>query len=358
MPADLTTLCVLPDISIRDAIGQMDSNRSGIVLIVDVKRELLGTITDGDVRRAVLADIDLDSPVHVLLAQKHDSPYAEPITAPADAERSLLLGLLQQHSISHIPLLDQTKKVVGLATRDEFLPNEDSSVQAVIMAGGIGSRLSPLTDTIPKSMLPVGDRPMMERIVEQLRDTGIKHVNLAVHHQSERIAEHFGDGQDFGIEISYVTEDRPLGTAGALGLMRPPEDTVLVINGDILTQIDFRAMLAYHKEQKAELTIAVRNYAIQIPYGVVETEGTSVEGLVEKPLFQKLINAGIYLLEPYVFQFIPNYERCDMTDLIQSVLNEGKSVAAFPIHEKWMDIGEHSEYLQAQEYVKTMETKP
>lgn len=356
MNTDLTTLCVLPDVKIREAIGQMDKNRSGIILVVDAERRLLGTVTDGDVRRAVLAEIDLELPVETLLAQKQGSNYAQPITAPADAERSLLLGLLQQHSISHIPLLDQDHRVIGLATRDEFLPDEDSSVQVVIMAGGTGSRLSPLTDEMPKPMLPVGDRPLMEHIIEQLRDTGIKHVNLAVHHQSERISDHFGDGHDFGIEISYVTEDRPLGTAGALGLMKTPQGTVLVINGDILTQIDFRAMLAYHREQKSDLTMAVRRYEFKVPYGVVETEGTSVKRLVEKPLIQNLINAGIYLLEPYVYRFIPNGERCDMTDLIQCVLDEGRPVAAFPIHEPWMDIGEHSEYLQAQEFVKYMDS--
>lgn len=356
MHTDLTNLCVLANASLREAIGQMDQSRSGIVLVVDTDQKLLGTVTDGDVRRAVLADVDLNGSVDSLLVQKVGSVYAHPVSAPADTERSLLLGLLQQHSISHIPLLDQDQRVVGLATRDEFLPRDDSAVQAVIMAGGTGSRLSPLTDETPKPMLPVGDRPLMERIVEQLRDTGIKQVKLAVHHRSEKISEHFGDGQKFGIDISYVTEDQPLGTAGALGLMETPKGTVLVINGDILTQLDFRAMLNYHRKQKAELTMAVQRHEVQIPYGVVETQGTSVKRLVEKPVINKLINAGIYLLEPYVYQFIPNGERCDMTDLIRCVLDQGRTVAAFPIHEPWMDIGEHAEYHQAQEYVRAMDS--
>ena len=352
MYSDLTNFCVSPGSSIHHAVGQMEVNSTGIVLVLDSESRLLGTVTDGDVRRAVLANFDLEQPVEALLAGKEGSPYAKPITAPENADPSELLRILQQNAILHLPLVDQNQRVVALVTLDEFVPEHMPPLKAVIMAGGEGIRLRPLTDEMPKPMLPVGDRPLMEFTVQQLRDSGIKHLNIAVHHKSEKITEHFGDGREFGVDISYVTEDRPLGTAGALGLIEPPRDTMLVINGDILTQVDFRAMRAYHREQQADITVAVQQYELQVPYGVIECEGTQVRSLSEKPLFKYFVNAGIYLLEPIVYQFIPNGKRYDMTDLIQRLVAEGRMVVAFPIKEYWIDVGQQKDYQQAQEHAK------
>ena len=353
MYTDISTLCVTWGTNIRDAIAQMDVYGIGIVLVVDQERRLQGTITDGDVRRAVLADMDLDLPVDTLLARKASSTNLQPITAPVDADQSTLLQTLQQHSIRHLPLVDQDHRVAALVTLDEYVPEEELPLQAVIMAGGLGTRLRPLTDQLPKPMLPVGDRPLMEIIIQQLRDANIKHVNVAVHHESDKITDHFGDGRDFGVEIVYVTEDRPLGTAGALGLMESQQETLLVINGDVLTQIDFRAMVAYHREHGAGLTVAVHRYDLQVPYGVIECEGPQVRRLAEKPEFKFLVNAGIYLLEPAAYNFIPNGQRYDMTDLIQHLLDQGQPVFAFPIREYWMDIGQHADLQQAQMQVKS-----
>lgn len=352
MYTDMTALCVLPDISLLEAIAQMDKIRAGIVLVVDTDQKLLGTVTDGDLRRIILAGISLEEPVSVLLARKTDSLYAKPITAPMGAERSTFIELLKLHSIRHLPLVDPEQRVVALVTMDEFAPEQEPPMKAVIMAGGMGTRLHPLTEELPKPMLPVGNQPLMEIIVNQLRDADISHVNISVHHNSEKITDYFGDGSNFGVEITYVTEDRPLGTAGALGLMAAPQETVLVINGDILTQVDFRAMRTYHQEHRADLTVAVQQYDLQVPYGVVECEGASIQSISEKPVLKFFVNAGIYLLEPSVYRFIPNGERYDMTDLIQRLLSEGSSVVAFPIREYWNDIGEPSDYEQAQEQVK------
>ena len=220
------------------------------------------------------------------------------------------------------------------------------------MAGGKGSRMRPLTEEVPKPMLPVGDQPLVEIILHQLRDAGVKRVHMTTHHKSEKIYKYFGDGSDFGVELSYVSEDRPLGTAGGLGLMKAPEETLLVINGDILTEVDFRAMVAYHREQRADLTIAVREFDLQVPYGVVECEGAVVRHLREKPLLKFFVNAGIYLLEPVVHRYIPNGQRFDMTDLIQDLIDQGRSVASFPVLEYWLDIGEPLDYERAQRYMK------
>lgn len=358
MYTDLKKLCINPESSIHTAIAQIEVSRIGIVLVVDPQSKLLGTVTDGDLRRIILSGTSLDEPVSVLLAQKSKSPFAKPITAPVGADRDTLIEKFQQHSIRHLPLVDQQQQVVALVTIDEFTLDTAPSMEAVIMAGGMGTRLRPLTDQLPKPMLPVGDQPLMEIIINQLRNANINHVNVSVHHESAKITDYFGDGSKFGIDITYLTEDRPLGTAGSLGLMTAPQETVLVINGDILTQVNFRAMLDYHQEHSADLTVAVRQYDLQVPYGVVECEGSSIQRISEKPMLKFFINAGIYLLEPSVYNFIPNGERYDMTDLVQRLLDEGRSVVAFPIREFWSDIGQHADYEQAQEHVKTWQQIP
>jgi NDP-sugar pyrophosphorylase family protein len=192
----------------------------------------------------------------------------------------------------------------------------------------------------------------MEIIVEQLRSAGIQRVQVAMHHKPEKISEHFGDGREFGVDMVYVTEDRPLGTAGALGLIEWPKETILVINGDILTGVDFQSLLAFHREHKADLTLAVRQYDIQLPYGVVECDGPAVSRLTEKPILKWFVNAGIYLLEPNVYGYIPNGEPFDMTELIQRLLDAGRPVASFPIREYWLDIGHQADYEKAQEDAK------
>jgi len=352
MYSDLTTICVKRDVSLREAVAQMDRNRLGIILVVDEDRRLVGTVTDGDVRRAILPNIDFQQPIQVLLDRKAGTCYARPITAPVGAERSTYLNVLKQHNLLYLPLVDEAHRVAALVTLDEFLPDQALPLQAVVMAGGKGTRLNPLTEELPKPMLPVGNRPVLEIIIAQLRGAGIKRVKVTTHHQRDKIAQHFGDGRDFGVELSYVEEDRPLGTIGGLGLLEIPNETTLVINGDILTQVDFRSMLIYHREHQAALTVAVRQYDLTVPYGVVECEGWMVRGLSEKPVLSFLVNAGIYLLEPAVYRFIPNGQRFDMTDLIHLLLHEGSPVVSFPVREYWLDIGHHADYEQAKEQAK------
>jgi NDP-sugar pyrophosphorylase family protein len=207
-------------------------------------------------------------------------------------------------------------------------------------------------------MLPVGDQPLLEIILKQLRQAGIRQVKLSLHHQSEKIAKHFGDGAEFGVDLSYLTEEKPMGTVGGLGLLEPPKETTLVMNGDLLTQVDFRAMLAFHREHQADLTVAVRAQNLTLPYGVIECDGPTVRGLKEKPVLNVFVNAGIYLLEPSVYLYIPQGERFDMTDLIQRLLTEGRPVVSFPIREYWLDIGGPEGYAQALEDIKTWETAP
>ena len=340
------------DSSIRDAIACIDSGGKGIALIVDSEQRLVGTVSDGDVRRAMLAGENLDTGVQVLLDAKQSGPYAKPITASIDTPAENILALMQEYVISQVPLLDEEGRVVEVALMEEMLPEPATPLQAVIMAGGEGIRLRPLTEDVPKPMLPVGDRPLMELVIEQLRNSGIEQINISTRYLGDKIKTHFGNGNALGVELNYVTEDRPLGTAGALGLMEHPNTPLLVINGDILTRLDFRAMLAFHRKHQAELTVAVRQFDMQVPYGVVDCNGPFVKEVREKPACRFFVNAGIYLLEPHVLSCIPNGERYDMTDMIQQLLDEGRTVANFPIMEYWLDIDKHDDYKRAQDDFK------
>jgi dTDP-glucose pyrophosphorylase len=347
MSSDLSNLLIGPDASIRDAASSLDRSARGIVLVVGADHTLLNTITDGDIRRAMLAGINLDGPITQILQRKEGSPYRTPVTAPATTDRSVLLGIMQERKIRQIPLLDENGRVVDLTTMSELLPDEVLPLEAVIMAGGYGTRLRPLTDKLPKPMLPLGDRPLLEIIVKGLKDAGIRQVNVTTHYKGEVIAEHFKSGAEFGVDIRYVNEDQPLGTAGALSLLEKSEEPLLLINGDILTRVDFKAMLNFHHEYNADLTVAVRQYEFRVPYGVIETDGVEVRGFSEKPILKQFINAGIYLLNPAVRRCIPNGQRYDIPDLIGQLLKEGQRVICFPIREYWLDIGKSENYDQA-----------
>jgi NDP-sugar pyrophosphorylase family protein len=215
------------------------------------------------------------------------------------------------------------------------------------MAGGFGKRLMPLTEKCPKPMLPVNGKPLLEHLVRKLHDAGIQHVSISTHYLAESIIEHFHDGKDFGVHIEYVGEDRPMGTAGALAKVAGGSNPLLVVNGDILTSLDFRAMLEFHREHSAEMTIAVQQHEIEIPYGVVTTEGVNAIRIVEKPHIRNFINAGIYLIQPDVCNVVPSSHTFDMPELITSLISMGKRVICFPIREYWLDIGRVEQYERA-----------
>lgn len=349
MKINIQTLCIPTTATIRDAIDCLERNLTGIALVVDEQRHLLGTVVDGDVRRAMLRNVPLNEGVQTLLETKPER-YRQPTSAPASMSQADLLKLMQERSVRHVPLLNDKQQVVDIFTLNTLVVEEvDSDLQAVLMAGGRGMRLRPLTQDTPKPMLPIGDRPLLQRIIEQLRQSGVRDINITTNYLAEKIKAHFGDGDEFGVNISYVEEDHPLGTAGGIGLIPKPVTPLLVMNGDLLTRVNFKAMLAYHREQEAMLTIAVRSHEFTIPYGVVESRDGFVTGLTEKPVLQYFVNAGIYLLQPEVHDLIPKNEYHDMTTLIDQLMRRELPVASFPIHEYWLDIGQHEDYLRAQQ---------
>ena len=347
MTRDFSSLVVSEATSVRNVISCIDRNGKGIAIVLDGDQHLIATVTDGDIRRAILAGIDVELPIRELLNRRSNVSHEGPITAPVGTADTTLLHIMAETTVRHIPLVDQDNRVIDVALLSELVREYELPLRAVVMAGGFGTRLRPLTDELPKPMLPVGNRPLLELIVEQLRDAGIRQVNVATHYKGDVISEHFRDGQDFGVDIRYVKEDQPLGTVGALSLLEESEEPLLVINGDILTRVDFRAMLHFHREHKADLTVAVRQYEFNVPYGVVDTDGVAVRGILEKPVVKQFINAGIYLLNPAVRLMIPNGQPYDIPDLIQLLLKEDRTVVCFPIREYWLDIGKADQYDQA-----------
>jgi len=313
---------------------------------------LLGTISDGDIRRAILAGVKLDSQAETLLEERKKLELRGPITASVGAADNELLHQMSEHGIRQIPLLDSDGRVVDMAFMSDLVREYETPLSAVVMAGGFGKRLRPLTDNLPKPMLPVGDRPILQRTIEQLKKMGVNRVHLTTHYRPEAISRHFGDGEQFGVKISYVHEAEPLGTAGALGLVEEAAGPMIVINGDILTHVDFRAMLKYHRKHNASLTVGVRQYDVQVPYGVIESDGPNVCKVSEKPRLQFLVNAGIYLVEPSALRYVPSGRSFDMPDLIQRLVEDRCPVVSFPIVEYWIDVGRPADYAQAQEDVR------
>jgi len=344
----LARFAVAPEVPMWDVLAKIDFNGEGIALVVDGDRRLRGLVTDGDIRRAILAHADFERPVEHFLEAGIGRRWAETLSAPVDAAASELLTLMEVRLVRHLPLLDEDGRIAGLALKQDLQAEPELPMRAVVMAGGLGTRLRPLTEDTPKPLLPVGDKPVIEHIVSQLRDSGVRKVSITAHYQADKIREHFGDGDDFGVEVSYTHEEEPMGTAGALAMVEESDEPILVINGDILTAVDFRAMLDFHRDQQADITVAVRKYDLSVPFGVIEADGPKVTALAEKPVVSHFINAGIYLLEPRLLDMIPGGERTDMTDLIQKLLAGEGTVVSFPIHEYWIDIGQMRDYMRAQ----------
>lgn len=344
----LGTTIISSQAPISEALAQLERAGTGALLLCDENRVLCGLLTDGDLRRAILRGVTFDKPC--LTIANPDPVIAQSELTPAEALNLMDHG--REFVLNHLPIVDESGRVINFLLRSDFVSEEKLGLSAVIMAGGFGMRLRPLTDNLPKPMLPVGDRPLLEHTIERLRDSGIHRVNLTTHYQADIIANHFGNGQEFDVEINYVEEDRPLGTAGGLKVMEDCQETLLVINGDILTEVDFRSMLTYHREHGADATVGVRQYELQVPYGVVDCDGSRVRKLQEKPMLNFLVNAGIYLLEPTVYRYIPKGHRFDMTDLIARLIDKGRHVVSFPIVEYWLDIGHKADYERAQQYAR------
>jgi len=321
----------------------IDRNKEGIALVVDRDRKLIGTITDGDIRRFLLAQKSMEQTAAEMMC-------TSPVTLPfRKTSEETIRQVLQRYRIRNVPLIDEEGRLRRLVSFRDFFSGEAEGDMAVIMAGGEGMRLRPLTERLPKPMVKVGETPILENIITSLARAGIKKVYIAVHYMAGVIEDYFKDGSPFQVEIEYLREQKKLGTAGALNLLpKIPTKPFLVVNGDIMTEIDPRRLLDFHRQHHCVMCVGAIQYRVNIPYGVFDLAGNYILGVEEKPKQNFFCNAGIYVLNSEVLRFIPKDASFDMTDLLAEVVNNGLPVAAFPIHEQWLDIGKMEDLKRAQ----------
>ncbi len=325
---------ILPlDADLLQALQTLEEGGIQIAFSVDAEGKLEGLLTDGDVRRALVRGASLDSPVSPFLQRSF-------IKVPPKAGRAETLDLMQALVIGQVPVVDEDGRLQGLHLLGSLLSRAKRPNEAVLLVGGKGARLRPLTNHLPKPMIKVAGRPILERIVLHLAGHGIQRIYLATNYLSHIVQDHFGDGKGFGCEIRYLIEEQPLGTAGSIGLLPArPSEPLLVMNGDLVTQVDISAMFAHHSRARNAVTVGVKPYTHEIPFGCVTIENHQITQLVEKPIITRMINGGIYILDPQVVESVQPNVPLQMTDLIESLLRSRHQVGSFELTGEWTDVG-------------------
>ena len=330
----LKSLTIAPEATIRSALEAIDRSRRQIALVVDSDGRLIASLTDGDVRRGLLRGVHLDAPVSEVM---HRNPTTVTEGAPDAATRRLIA----ERKFHHIPVVDAAGRLVDLATVEDLFGVRPNPARVILMAGGLGTRLRPLTETIPKPMLEVGGRPLLEQIIAGFAEQGFWRITVSVNYKREMVQDYFGDGSAFGVEIDYIEEDQRMGTAGALSLLSErPDGPFVVMNGDLLVSLRFDGLLDFHKRLQAEGTMVVREYSHQVPYGVVRAEGDLMVGIEEKPVTRHYVNGGIYVLSPDALDRLEPGTPLDMPTLLSDITGTGGRVAVFPLRDYWRDIGQ------------------
>lgn len=348
MQVNFNTACIPENSTIREAMIAIDRGGIQLALVLDADRRLIATVTDGDIRRGLLSGLNIEASIsHVMNRQ--------PIAVSASAGRAAARLMMREKRLHHVPLIDSERRIVDLAWVDEIIGLEPNKTRIVLMAGGLGKRLRPLTDSVPKPMLQVGNRPLIEVMIQNLIDQGFSRFTLAVNYLSEMIEQHFGDGSQLGVEIEYIHEKERMGTAGALSLMHQwPDSPFVVMNGDLLTSLRFEQMLRFHVEEKSLATMGTREFSMQVPYGVIQTENDRLVGIEEKPNQSFHVNAGIYILSPSIVDLIETGVPLDMPDLFLRALRRGEVTTVYPIRDYWIDIGRSEDLDRARTEFQTV----
>lgn len=331
------------DLQIYKVIEVIDQNSQQIAIVTDEEGKLMGTVTDGDIRRGILKKINLSSPVSEIM-----NPH--PIAIPKMKDKKSIVNILKANKIRHLPVIDEARHIIGIERLEEQLTDSCSNNWVMIMAGGRGNRLRPLTDDSPKPMLKIGGKPILQTILEQFIRQGFKRFCISVNYKSAHVKEFFKNGSWLNAQIDYIDELKQLGTAGSLSLFPfETEEPILILNGDILTKLSFDQLIKFHRDHKAKATIAVAAYDFQVPYGLIKANKDHLIGFEEKPVFSSFINAGIYVLNPEVLKIVPENSYFDMNNLFNKLLENKEPVCVFPIREYWIDIGEIKNFNQAGE---------
>ncbi len=337
-------LTLLPtETNIGDVIQCLDENKYRIVLIVDEEKRLIGTITDGDVRRALLRGESTSSSSSVAIERN-------PTVITEEVSTQHAVQLMRRKGLMHLPVVNDRLRVIGLKTAQDLIIKKQRPNPVLLMAGGFGRRLRPLTDSIPKPLLKVGEKPILQTTLERLVEEGFENFFISVNYLADQVQEFFGDGSHWGIHIEYLKESEPLGTAGAVSMLDKSKinNPLLVMNGDLLTKVDFSELLDFHRSHSFDATICVREHEFQIPYGVVHGDLEQMVRIEEKPSQRVFVNAGIYVIEPGVLSTTLFTPPCDMPSVLNSLSSSGKSVGMFPIHEYWIDVGSLKDFERAQ----------
>ena len=325
------------------AIKILNQESLRIVMVVDDDERLIGSITDGDIRRGLISQL----PMNTLLTE---IMHKNPIVALAGDDKSNILAKMKELDLLQIPIVDSDGRIVGLETLQHLIEKKKFNNPVFLMAGGFGKRLAPLTNNTPKPLLKVGSKPILENILNQFIASGFHNFYISTHYKAEMVRNHFGNGSDWGVSITYLHEETPLGTAGGLGLL--PKNIIdlpiLMMNGDLLTKIDFKGLLSFHLNEGGDATMCAREYDFQVPYGVIKTNGQHVSSIVEKPVHKFFVNAGVYVLNPSMLDTIDGVSYLDMPDLLQEKIDGLSQVNVFPVHEYWLDIGQIEQFEQAQ----------
>lgn len=335
------SILVKPETEIIEAIRIIDESTLQIALVVDENGVLIGTLTDGDIRRAILKGTDLTRAVSEVM-------NSTPIAADLNDSRESILAIMRATKIRQIPVIDSQGVVAGLELFNNLIQPAARENVVVLMAGGLGNRLRPLTNDCPKPLLKVGSKPILETILESFIDHGFRRFYIAVNYRADMIKHHFGNGSRWGVDIEYLHEEQRLGTAGPLGLLpEKPTHPVLVMNGDLLTKVNFQQLLDFHNEHRVLATMCVREYDHHIPYGVVQLDKHRLKNIEEKPVQRCFVNAGIYVLSPKALEIIPHNQFFDMPDVFKELIQQKQETAVFPIHEYWLDIGRVDDFERA-----------
>jgi len=341
-----------PSATIRETMRSLDNGSLRISLITDRENKLLGIVTDGDIRRALLREANMDDPISQVM-------NIQPITASNLSTREQRLQLMNKNDLIAIPLVDENNRVIGLETLHQAMAPEKLENPVFIMAGGFGTRLQPLTDHCPKPMLRIGDKPMLEHIIIQFKKFGFYNFYISTHYLPEIIHEYFGDGSGWDVKIHYVHEENPLGTGGALGLLpkKLPDIPLIMMNGDVLTKLNYAQLLKHHVTNKFDATVCVREDEHRVPFGVIETENQLITSVVEKPTYRYKINTGIYVLSPEIVKKVNSGMVIDMPTLLEEHRQKGKRVGTFTSYDYWLDIGQMKDYQKAQRDIEVYFSK-
>lgn len=327
--------------TIGQALRNLTQSGAKIVLITNEASVLEGTISDGDIRRGLLEGLDLNSPIASVI-------HRNALVVLPQMGRDLAMQLMVANKVQQIPVVDEHHHVVGLYLWDTIITAPTRPNLMVIMAGGMGTRMRPHTDNCPKPLLSVAGKPMLEHIINRAKLEGFNHFVLAIHYLGHMIETYFGNGERLGVQIDYLREQSPLGTAGALALLNPlPDAPFVVTNGDVMADIRYGGLLDFHAQHAASATMAVRLHEWQHPFGVVQIQGIEIVGFEEKPITRSHINAGVYALDPGALSVLGPDAHCDMPSLFARLQAKAKRIVAYPMHEPWLDVGRPDDLLAA-----------